>query len=88
MVARIRLSPAYHEYAANRETVEVEGGTVRQCLDGLISIFPVFRQLLFDSEHSLCSLVIYRDDVILPDQLDRPVVDHHDISLLPMIEGG
>jgi hypothetical protein len=85
---RIELGPGYQEYADNREVVMVEGGTVRECLAGLIATFPVFHDLLYGDAYSLSALVIYRDELIVPDQLDRPVEDGDEISLLPIIYGG
>ena len=88
MSVRIRLSEAYYEHTGDRETVEVEGATIKECLDHLVAQFPVLRQLLFDSEYALGVIIIYRGDVITSDQLDRPVGDSDEILLLPMIYGG
>jgi hypothetical protein len=85
---RIRLGPGYQEYTDNREILEVEGNTVKECLESLVALFPVFKDLLSDSDHALSSLVICNGEVIVPSQLDRSVADCHEISLLPMIYGG
>jgi len=88
MSVRIRLGQAFHEYTGNREMVEVEGSTIRECLDNLIALFPVFRALLFGSDYSLGVLINYEGEVIVANRLDRPVKDGHEISLFPMVYGG
>lgn len=88
MSVRIGLNQAFDEYTGGRHTVDVEGATVRECLEGLIGFFPVFRSLLFDSDYALGVLVIYEGDVISANRLDRPVADGGEISLFPMVYGG
>lgn len=85
---RISIGPGYREYTNNREVVEVEGRSFRECLSGLTALFPVFESLLYGSEYPLSALIIYHDDVIVPDQLDRPIQDGEEFTLLPMIYGG
>jgi len=88
MSVRIKLGPGYQEYADNRELVEVEGKTIRECLAGLIARFPVFQSLLYGAEYSLSALIIYHDELIVPSDLDRPVTEEGEFTLLPMIYGG
>lgn len=84
----MRLSPSFREYVNGIEVFEVDGNTVRECLDSLVVRLPVFGKLISDSEHALSVLVIYDGEVIVPGQLDRPVADYTEISILPMIYGG
>ena len=88
MSVRIKLGHAFHEHTGNRETVEVEGGTIRECLDSLIDLFPVFRVLLYGSDYSLGVLITYEGEVIVASQLDRPVMENDEVSLFPMVDGG
>jgi molybdopterin converting factor small subunit len=88
MSVKMKLSQTYFEHTQNREIVEVEGATVRQCLDDLVNQYPVLRPLLFDSEYALGVLIIYNGDVITTSSLDRPVGDNEEITLVPMIYGG
>jgi hypothetical protein len=88
MSVKIRLGPAYQAYTGDREVVEVEGTTVRECLCGLTERFPVFESLLYGSEYSLSALIIYHDDLIVPSQLDRLIAQGDEFTLLPMIYGG
>ncbi|MGD1120222.1 MAG: hypothetical protein ABR886_12200 [Dehalococcoidales bacterium] len=79
-----RLQP----FAGNQETVRVKGATVRECLDSLISLYPVFREILFDAGGTLSALVIVEGKAVLPKDLDRPVTGLKEIILLPMVQGG
>jgi molybdopterin converting factor small subunit len=84
----MRLSPSFREYVNGVEVVEVKGNTVRECLNSLIARLPGFGKLISDSEHALSVLIIYDGEVIVPNRLDKPVADHSEISILPMIYGG
>jgi molybdopterin converting factor small subunit len=88
MSVGIRLNQAFDEYTGGREKVDVEGCTVRECLNALIGLFPVFRSLLFGSDYALGVLVIHEGDVVVASELDRPVADGGEISLFPMVDGG
>jgi len=44
--------------------------------------------LLFDPQQSLTALIIYRGEVIVQNQLDRPIDDPQELSVMPMIYGG
>ena len=84
----IRVGPAYREYSGGRETVTVEGRTVRACLDGLVALFPIFRDLLFDEEDAVTSIIIHKGEVMVKSRLDEAVEDASEIDLLPMVSGG
>ena len=88
MAIKVKLSPEFSEYAHNQEIVPVRGETIRECLDNLIELYPAFKGLIFDSDSSLIALVIHREKVIVRNKLDKPVTDHDEILLRPMIYGG
>jgi sulfur-carrier protein len=88
MSVKMRLSQTYLEHTGNREIVDVEGTTVRQCIDDLVRQYPGLGPLLFDSEYALGVLIIYGGDVITASSLNRPVSDNEEIKLVPMIYGG
>ena len=88
MNVKIKLNYMFQPYAGNREIVEVTGSTVKECLDHLMELFPVFRQLLFDDEDTLSALVLYNGETIIPNEINRPVSDQNEILILPMVQGG
>jgi hypothetical protein len=87
MSTRIKLNQSLQPFAGHREAVEVAGKTVRECLDSLIRLYPAFEKILFD-DGILQALVFYRGELIVPDELDRPVSRPGELSLMPMIQGG
>jgi len=88
MDIRIKLNYYFQPYAGNREIVEVRGNTVRECLDSLTDLYPIFKELLFSNDDTLSALVLYDGETIVPKDLDRPVAEEGELVLLPMIQGG
>jgi hypothetical protein len=87
MGIKIRLNYAFQPYASNREIVEVSGNTIKECLDNLIELFPVFKEILFDNEGRLSALVLLKGETVIPDDLNHPMV-RGELLLTPMIQGG
>ena len=87
MSTRIKLNHAFQSFAGHREAIEVPGNTVRECLNSLIRLYPAFEKILFD-DGILQVLVFYGKELIVPDELDRPVSGLGELSLMPMIQGG
>ena len=88
MKIKIKLNHAFKPFTDGRDSIQVTGTTVRECLDGLIELYPVFRHMLFDKGGLLSALVMLDGEAVLPDDLSRPVNEESDLSLLPMIQGG
>jgi len=88
MDVNIRLNFAFQPYAGNREIIAVKGSTVRECLDSLIDLFPIFKELLFSNDGALSALVLYNGETVVPKDLDRPITAESELVLLPMIQGG
>ena len=84
----IRLNYTFQPFANNHETVEVKGDTVKECLDNLISLYPIFKEILFDMSGTLSALVMVEGKAVVPKDLDRPAPRQKEITLLPMIQGG
>ena len=88
MSVTIKLNQVFQEATANRERVEVAGRTIRECLEYLTQLYPGVRRMVFDAGGQLSSLVIFRGEILLPNQLDLPVADNEELLLLPLIYGG
>jgi hypothetical protein len=88
MSITIRLNHVLQPYAGGRETVEVKGRNVKECLDNLVIDFPVFHDILFDTTNSPAVLVLYDGETIVPKDLNRPVIDRSEIIIQPMLQGG
>lgn len=88
MSIKIRLNHAFRPFAGGQESVEVKGTTVIECLESLIGLYPVFREILYDSDGIMTALVLLDGETVIPDDLSRSVSGQSDLSLLPMIQGG
>ena len=88
MKIKIKLNHAFTTFTDGQESVEVKGATVKECLDSLTELYPVFKQMLFNKGGLLTVLVMLDGETVLPDDLSKPVNGESDLSLLPMIQGG
>ena len=88
MDINIRLNHAFQPYANNLESVEVRGSTVKDCLNNLIKLFPVFKDILFAADGSLSALVLLNGETIVPKDLNRSITERSELLLTPMIQGG
>ena len=88
MNVRLSLNHALQPYAGNREIVEVRGSTVKECLDNLGELFPVFKEIIFNADGFLTALVFLDGETIMPDDLNRPIMSDSRLSVAPMIYGG
>lgn len=84
----IKLDQAFQPFADNNETVEIKGDTVKECLNYLISSYPIFNKILFNAEGTLSALVMVENKVVVPKDVNQPVSMGQEIILLPMMQGG
>ena len=70
--------------------VEVEGKTVRDCLDRLIEQFPALKEILFDKKGRLLNImeVYVNMESAYPEELAKKVKDGDEIHITMMLAGG
>jgi molybdopterin converting factor small subunit len=88
MTVTLKFNQAFNEYTNKRESIEVAGSTIKESLESLMSVLPVFRDLLYDQSGALAVMIMHQGDLVLPNQLDRPVKNHDEVLVMPMIYGG
>jgi molybdopterin converting factor small subunit len=88
MGVKIKLSLAFQELAGFKDKVEVNGSTVKQCLDDFIKRFPRTRNWLFDSNGSLQPLVLINGEALSQEQLNQRVTESDELWILNILEGG
>jgi hypothetical protein len=88
MSVTIRLNHTLQPYAGGLETVEVNGGNIKECLIDLTKTFPIFHDILFDTTNTPAVLVLYDGETIVPKDLNRPVAEQSEIIIQPMLQGG
>ncbi len=90
MGVRIQIHPFIRHIVNNQEMVEVEGSTVGQCLDQLVSRFPETRGWLFRNDGSLNEVVdiFVNGENAFSEGLDKPVKNGDILNMVIMITGG
>ena len=81
--------PGFSKYFVEGiRTAEIEGKTVNECLKNLSEQFPKIR--LFDKEGELyADLGVYvNGEFLKPTELDKPVEDKDELSVILMFVGG
>ena len=74
-----------------QKQVELDGGSVRELVDGLVAKFPALRQQLLTETGDLNRFVnvyVNGQDVRYLKGLDTPVGDRDEVRLLPAMAGG
>ena len=90
MSVKIKISSA-HQHAANgQEVVEANGDTISQCLKDLTRQYPSLDQLMYNDSNTISDyLLVFLNGANIPhNELNKPVTDHDDISLVMLIDGG
>jgi molybdopterin converting factor small subunit len=90
MSITLHLHKTHRQYTGGIETLEIEGSTIGDCLDGLIRRFPDMREALFDGKQKLKNQIeIYLNmESAYPDELKKPVKDGDDVYIIVMLAGG
>jgi molybdopterin converting factor small subunit len=90
MSIEINLHKTHRQYTDGLEVVEVDGGTVGECLTRLIKRFPALEKGLFTGKGKLRNNVeIYLNmESAYPDELAKPVKDGDKIHLTLILTGG
>jgi molybdopterin converting factor small subunit len=90
MTATIKVASYLQPYMGGKEFLEVEGTTVRECIDQLIAQFPEMNKMLFDEKKRLLDYisVFGAGEVAFEDQIDNPVKDGDILNILYVIGGG
>ncbi len=84
------VPPPYRGPTGGQEEIEVEGATVRACLDAVGERFPGFAEQVFDADgrvHKFVNLFVNGDE-IERSELEKPVASHDRVEILAAIAGG
>jgi molybdopterin molybdotransferase len=91
LVVTVRLPDVLRRYTEGRETLELEGSTVREVLDALVVAHPATRIRLFDDDDRLHGHfhLFCRETEVNADELDTTPVDPGDeIDVIVAVAGG
>ena len=90
-MAIVRIPPPLRKYTAGADEVSVDGGTVRELLDGLEGAHPGIKERICDDSGSVRKFVnvfVADEDIRFLEELDTPVKDADEVSIIPAIAGG
>jgi sulfur-carrier protein len=90
-VATVRIPGSLRAQVGGASTLEVEGATVQEIIDGLAAAHPAIRARLLDEGGSLRRFVnvfVDDEDIRHRDGLHTPVEPGQRVSILPAVAGG
>jgi sulfur carrier protein ThiS len=88
MAVKIKIAQMLYQYTDNRETVEVDGSTVRECLDNLVRKYPELQPWIFAPNNAPLVIVLLNNELVPSDHLDLKVNEKDKIALVPVVAGG
>lgn len=90
MSVKINIHPFFSHLTNDQAVVEVNGSTVGQCLEQLVTQFPKVRNWLFEKDGKVNRLVdIYvNGESAYPEELAKPVKDGDELHTVVIIAGG
>ncbi len=90
-MATIRIPAPLRKYTAGKEDVEVGGSTVRDLLNALEGAHPGIKERICDDTGAVRRFVnvfVADEDIRFLEELDTPVKDNDEVSIIPAIAGG
>lgn len=91
MPVDVRLPTLLRSQAGGRSTVSVDGSTVGEVLQSLVSSHPGMSGQVLNADgslHRFVNVYVNDDDVRYLSALDTPVKDGDEVSILPAVAGG
>jgi len=91
MSVQVRIPTPLRKFTGGRDTVEAEGSSISAVLADLDAKHPGLRERICETDGSIrrfVNLYINGDDIRFLENLDSPVKDGDEISIVPAIAGG
>lgn len=90
VAATIHIHRVYRIFTEGRETVKVEGSSVGECLNNLVTKYPDIRRVLFATSGDLLKNIdLYvNGESAYPEELEKPVSHEDDIYIHLLLTGG
>jgi molybdopterin converting factor small subunit len=91
MPAVVRIPSAWRKLTSNRDSIEVDPGTVESALGSIDASCPGFREKVFDSDGSVVRFVniyVNKEDIRFKSGLATEVHHGDEINIIPAIAGG
>ena len=91
MSLRVIIPTPLRKFTASTEAVEVDAATVKELIGTLESRFPGFRERICNEEGALrrfINIYVEGEDIRFLQELDTPIKDGSEVSIVPAIAGG
>ena len=91
MAKKVRIPTPLRKLTNNEEVVEVDAATVNEAIAELQARFPGFKERLLDDSGAVRRFVnvyLNDEDIRFLKNLDTPVKEGDEISIVPAIAGG
>ena len=90
MSIKVNIPSYMQSFTNNAGVVEVNGGTVGECLSHLVKQFPGMKKQLFSKHGNLFENIIIsiNEESAYPEQLAKPVKEGDELNILLIIGGG
>mgnify|MGYP005865559273 CR=1 FL=1 len=91
MAVSVRIPTPLRQMTGGERTVEVDGGTLEQCLNALEERYPGIKARLVDDRGELRQYVIVYvngEDVRFLQGVRTPVQEGDEVSIVPAVAGG
>jgi molybdopterin synthase sulfur carrier subunit len=90
MAVRVQIPTPLRQHTQGQDAVEAKGSTVKEVLDDLGRQFPGITQRLFDNGQVRRFVNVYlnEEDIRYLSNLDTPVKEGDQISIIPAVAGG
>ena len=90
MTIKANIHPVLQHFTDDRDSVEVKGTTVGECLSDLIRQYPGIERGLFNKHGKLLNYVdIYvNEEDAYPEELAKPVKDGDELHIIFLVGGG
>lgn len=89
-----RMKVSFHGYIKPFphlvNSAEIEGRTVRECLDAFVEVYPSLRKSIYDGEGNIGEhYAVFLDKEILhTEELDRTVPEGSELHIVTLLAGG
>ena len=90
-MATIRIPTPLRKYTQGQEEVQVAGGTVQSVIEALETSYPGIRERICDESGKVRRFVnvfVGDEDIRFLENLNTPVAERDEISIIPAIAGG
>jgi sulfur-carrier protein len=91
VAVEVRLPTVLRPQAGGRSSVSVDGSTVGEVIDALITAHPGMSEQVLNPDgtlHRFVNIYVNDDDVRYLSALDTPVKEGDEVSILPAVAGG